>query len=512
MNPRRHEALAAVAVAAAAGAVLLARTHALELLGFDTYPQIASSRVLDFSDFVGTFTESTSDGVYPYSFYRPLFNLSLAADYALWGLEPFGYHLTDAALTAACGLATFLLVRRLLGPGAHVGPWTALVGFLLLPVHIEVMPLVSRRMDLLCGLLSALALASHARALEGSRRALLCAPLLTLLATSAKESGVVVVPLVFMMTIFRRPRAGPGERVRAAASAALPHLVAIAVVFGARFAALGELGGHPTTNLAGAVTRLPWALGRMLIRISGLGPTQGSPGFWLSSGIGLAAALPLVALVVALLRGEDSRRRGLASDGAARAELSSAGVAACWLLGLAAIQGAVGMLQPWHLLVPCQAFVVGVAALAQRSTASLRQGARPAAVIGLFLVAGWLGLAARDSPLLRTYTHWERASARLEEYLDGLARDIGASPDGTVLEVRLPPIRTPSDPNRIGAVFATAIQVYSLPSWARLRIPERRIVFRHKMLGDEGAEPVPGALVVWVRPRPGRDAPQGPSR
>jgi hypothetical protein len=53
----------------------------LELMGWDTYPLIAASRIQDLGDFLGSFTEELMDGRYPAGhFYRPITNLSFAFD------------------------------------------------------------------------------------------------------------------------------------------------------------------------------------------------------------------------------------------------------------------------------------------------------------------------------------------------------------------------------------------------------------------------------------------------
>jgi hypothetical protein len=46
-------------------------------------------------------------------FYRPLVSVSFAADHALWGLEPFGYGLTNLLLLLADTILLFALARRL---------------------------------------------------------------------------------------------------------------------------------------------------------------------------------------------------------------------------------------------------------------------------------------------------------------------------------------------------------------------------------------------------------------
>ena len=46
-------------------------------------------------------------------YYRPMQTVSYMADYALWGLNPFGYHLTNLALHLGCVLLLALLVEQL---------------------------------------------------------------------------------------------------------------------------------------------------------------------------------------------------------------------------------------------------------------------------------------------------------------------------------------------------------------------------------------------------------------
>ena len=55
------------------------------------------------------------------TFYRPGQNLSYLWDYWLWGLNPFGFRLTNLLLHAAAGWLLFLLLRRLL-PALVGGP------------------------------------------------------------------------------------------------------------------------------------------------------------------------------------------------------------------------------------------------------------------------------------------------------------------------------------------------------------------------------------------------------
>ena len=52
------------------------------------------------------------------TYYRPLQMLSYGLDYQLWGLDPFGFHLTNLALHALCAVLFYRLARTLMGQQA----------------------------------------------------------------------------------------------------------------------------------------------------------------------------------------------------------------------------------------------------------------------------------------------------------------------------------------------------------------------------------------------------------
>jgi len=97
-----------------------------ELLGWDTYATIIASRIESWADLWGTFSEVMMDGRLPFGdFYRPVGNLFIALDYAIWDLEPFGYQLTNLALWSLSASLVYLLARRLIGHGAILAPIVA---------------------------------------------------------------------------------------------------------------------------------------------------------------------------------------------------------------------------------------------------------------------------------------------------------------------------------------------------------------------------------------------------
>jgi tetratricopeptide (TPR) repeat protein len=128
-------------------------------------------------------------------FYRPLQRLTFLADYAAWGFNPRGYHLTNIYLHLAASVALYFLAATVL-PTRH-RPLYALglaVLWAVHPMHTSAVTYIAGRADPLAALLgfSALALACQAlRTPEGRRRSWLewAAALGFLGALLSKESG-----------------------------------------------------------------------------------------------------------------------------------------------------------------------------------------------------------------------------------------------------------------------------------------------------------------------------------
>jgi protein O-mannosyl-transferase len=95
--------------------------------------------------------------------YQPLSWLTLGLDYAIWGLNPLGYHLTNLLLHAANALACYLVSRRLFAltwnqpdsekswPVIFSAAFAALF-FSLHPLRVESVAWVTERRDVLSGL------------------------------------------------------------------------------------------------------------------------------------------------------------------------------------------------------------------------------------------------------------------------------------------------------------------------------------------------------------------------
>ena len=93
--------------------------------------------------------------------WHPLTWLSLAFDHRIYGLEPFGYHMTSLIIHVLNSILVFLVLYRLTGR-----PWRSLavaVLFALHPLRVESVSWVSERKDVLSAFFWLLTMAAYAR-------------------------------------------------------------------------------------------------------------------------------------------------------------------------------------------------------------------------------------------------------------------------------------------------------------------------------------------------------------
>ena len=190
------------------------------------------------------------------SHYRPLQAITYLADYQLWTLAPFGYHLTNALLHAAVAVLLYVFGVQLLA-----APRAALVAALLFavhPLHTEAVTYIAGRSDSLSalGLLGALVCFLRAERTRFTwwRVASLAAFLGALL---ARETAIVLMPLVVLVDVAVSRRDGESlhgwwrERI---VWRYLPYVAVFGLYLVARFAAVG------TGGVASGLRHVPLAL------------------------------------------------------------------------------------------------------------------------------------------------------------------------------------------------------------------------------------------------------------
>lgn len=147
--------------------------------------------------------------------YIPLTWITLGLDYLMWGLKPFGYHLTSLVFHLLNALLFLFLARRLLllrepsfpAHAALGGALAAALFFAAHPLRVESVVWISERRDVVCGFFSLLALNSYLSATSGrGLRRLLACSLLFVCALLSKGIALAL-PVVFLAldaTVLRR--------------------------------------------------------------------------------------------------------------------------------------------------------------------------------------------------------------------------------------------------------------------------------------------------------------------
>ncbi len=191
-------------------------------------------------------------------FYRPMANLTYAVDYWLWGLNPFGYHLTNILLH---GLAATLVVVTVhaLTTSARTGGLAGVL-FAIHPLSVDTVPAISRRQDILLAIFGLLTLwlfiTSYHRD-SASRRLRLGAAVAYALALFSKETAIVLGPLAFLWALFQQPSLRRSQAYRRAIQDVLP-LVGVAVAYLViRLAVLGGIGGYSRSPSLATMLLMP---------------------------------------------------------------------------------------------------------------------------------------------------------------------------------------------------------------------------------------------------------------
>ena len=141
--------------------------------------------------------------------YIPVTWLSFGLDYTLWGMNPFGYHLTNNLIHAANTAVFYLIALRLLGKASTLTGGTlraagvmAALFFALHPLRAESVAWVTERRDVLSGLFFLLTILLYLAAADADgarRRRLLVGSVIAYALALLSKSIVMTLPLVLLL-------------------------------------------------------------------------------------------------------------------------------------------------------------------------------------------------------------------------------------------------------------------------------------------------------------------------
>lgn len=357
--------------------------------------------------------------LYSYPNYIPLSWLSAALDYALWGMNPAGYHLTNVllhALTAALFYRVVLFLLRLRRGVAPERDWRAGTAaafaallFAIHPLRVESVAWITERRDVLSGALVCLTLLLYlkASAVENAARRFWLGLSLTAYALSllAKSIGMTLPAILIVLDVYPLKRFGRATLVEKIPFACLAAAAAAAAFFGQQsFSGQESLAAHPV--LAARLARTfygfafyPWKT---------LLPFGLSPLYELPQRLDPFAPRFLIAAAAVIA----------ATAAAFAARRSRPAPAAAWLLYLAALAPVSGFFSFGHALVAdrysylsCMPFAAlagaGLLAVLDRAAAA---GAKAVLAVAAVWLAALGGLTWRQAGYWRdSGALWRRA-------------------------------------------------------------------------------------------------------
>ncbi len=251
-----------------------------------------------------------------FDFYRsnwhPLTWMSHAIDYAVWGLNPIGHHLTNIVIHAINSFLVVLLITRLLQAGRKLtadkvlpapssvkkgtspssplkkgGAGTADTGVLIAaattgllfglhPLHVESVAWVSERKDLLCALFFLLSVMSYMTyATCGTKKNYILSLIFFVLALMSKPMAVSLPAVLLILDWYPLERIGSIKTARSAVVEKLPFIAlsfassVVTVLAQKSGGALVPLEAVPLSVRAAVVLKSPIAyIGKMILPLN----------------------------------------------------------------------------------------------------------------------------------------------------------------------------------------------------------------------------------------------------
>jgi hypothetical protein len=190
----------------------------------------------------------------PFGLYlRPLIDIAFIFDYLLWGADASGFHLVNVVIHALNALLVFFVARAMFSAGrnsgAHMVPtsvsaaFAALV-FALASAQTETVYWIGCLCDLLAGTFGLCSLWLFITAIDSRSKALLhwLSAIMLALALMAKESALMVVPVLFILGLYLTRLNARGAFVQALRAIA-PHVCVVVFYICWRLWALNGPGG-----------------------------------------------------------------------------------------------------------------------------------------------------------------------------------------------------------------------------------------------------------------------------
>ena len=144
-----------------------------------------------------------------FSNWHPLTMISYAVDYAIWGLNPLGYHLVNViihsvntAIVAVLSIRLMTIARPLSAPAAFAAGFVPALLFGIHPLHVESVAWVSERKDVLSALFFMASVIFYLRYAQKNKALCYILSLLAFALAIMSKSMAVTLPAVLLLIDF----------------------------------------------------------------------------------------------------------------------------------------------------------------------------------------------------------------------------------------------------------------------------------------------------------------------
>lgn len=150
--------------------------------------------------------------------YLPFRDLTLAIDYKIWGMNPFGYHLSNLIFYLLSLIALYKMIERLViltgeKQGNSIPFWTTLI-FALHPLHVEVVNFIAARNNILAGLFLFLSFNLCLAGIQRKNDILILLSAVPFIISLFSKANAVFYPLFLAVVLFFTPNIGISLRKR----------------------------------------------------------------------------------------------------------------------------------------------------------------------------------------------------------------------------------------------------------------------------------------------------------
>lgn len=133
----------------------------------------------------------------PGYFYRPIQSLTLLADYSIWHLNPFGYHLTNTLLHIFNAILVYFLTNKLFATN-KIAIFAGLL-FVVHPIYTEAVTYISGRADVLSTFFALISLFLLISFIKTRRWAIYFLSILGFILALLSKENMIIFPLIILL-------------------------------------------------------------------------------------------------------------------------------------------------------------------------------------------------------------------------------------------------------------------------------------------------------------------------